>query len=1264
MEYNDSRLKIKVYNLPLFKFTKQDGTIENPLILKNIKTPRGDENIEIIEGIKLIEFSLNEIIDFLIKKSLNDKAMIHFEYYIIGGKAINNIIKLNYLEKSFDFDIHVKQYEDILNISRYITNYCNEELAKSYNKHYKKLIYKKLRLLNLVDHTCRDYYISNNHLIFYGDRISRINPAYKISGLFLKLKLRNNLFKHNDTDINYTNYLGTVLGRNDLIDIDPQYNILYIPIADIDQDSTVTFGINVYNDRSEPSIYKNPLENIKYADLSILLFNLLKCIAKVPNKIKSNSNKLKKLIKPLYYNCNMYNTYDSIHKFNEMYNKIITRFNLYKDNIIYQDGTPIVKSFIDDNNIPHLDNRTTYGSFIEKLINKLISINNERFRNKNCRPIFGKASLFLSEYNPIFKSHSDRDARFSELEDIIAELDRKDNYYYFLQYTGKLSQSLNIYCLYFYNNIDTTMEYPNNNTIYPIDVKGTRINIVIGRLDYNHALHKMNEIYSMYHNDARIIRIKDNDLSETFNIYSLQHITNFTVMEKVASKSFIDLSYIKQGDIIQISQFLSGTFNPQFNFGAFISDTVSNRIFLKININKNNKNWILLYRYSKYPDEFEILLKANSIYIIKSIDYEIVSFNSDKKEFKVITLELCDDSSEDVNQIFDTVKQKVLKSCGFNQFDNILKAPLFIKVLRYVYTTYFKKPYSDTGCEHLKDGSWDVHCVDDLGNQYDSIIYRNNHSLAHTVRVACWIQLLYLQDLLYNSLDIASFDQTFLMKTCIASIFMISGRESEASARDNQKISRDCPHIEPNPHNRYSTNSANNFKTYVKSEEIRNLELFTLQDIEDYTYCIKYYWFIDNDQNIPTDLTNNITINNDSYDRQNIRKKISTYFDIAHGNDLVRCFPELTVSTLVPRTHKSYKNEEKINARLMYDIMNQTGDRILSTQIRYDDDKIMYFDRKWYDAKTFYLCSTNPEHCITVVLDTTYEYYNQLIYNIKERIILKDTDYKEDFRLRFLSTDKAPLPRDSTSPMDALPRDSTSARDMPSSGIYPILSGGAESTNENAFLLDDNNIDIDSINLQVNNSNLGSTYYMSNSSYIEKITTNYNTNRLTDDFTNNGIYFQNIFISFNKVHTVLIDKDDKHYIDDEQNIYEKIINKKPEDKKISNYIYNYEKYVYPQYFIKTVKNLSTEEQIKKYMNSITEERAYEDEKKLDQKFFKIDTQLIKQLPKETPSKLKDIKISDDTVHNHDRDPDSVMDFRSKYLKYKKKYLELKNKLNL
>ena len=84
------------------------------------------------------------------------------------------------------------------------------------------------------------------------------------------------------------------------------------------------------------------------------------------------------------------------------------------------------------------------------------------------------------------------------------------------------------------------------------------------------------------------------------------------------------------------------------------------------------------------------------------------------------------------------------------------------------------------------------------------------------------------------------------------------------------------------------------------------------------------------------------------------------------------------------------------------------------------------------------------------------------------------------------------------------------------------------------------------------------------------------------------------------------------------------------------------------------------EAIKKYIDSITEETAYEDEKKLDQKFFKIDTQLIKKLPKETPSKLKDSKIYDDTIP----DPDSVMNFRSKYLKYKKKYLELKNKLNL
>ena len=159
------------------------------------------------------------------------------------------------------------------------------------------------------------------------------------------------------------------------------------------------------------------------------------------------------------------------------------------------------------------------------------------------------------------------------------------------------------------------------------------------------------------------------------------------------------------------------------------------------------------------------------------------------------------------------------------------------------------------------------------------------------------------------------------------------------------------------------------------------------------------------------------------------------------------------------------------------------------------------------------------------------------------------------------------------------------------------------------------------INLQVNNSNLGSTYYMSSKSYDEIM----KNTEITNLFLKNGIYCQNIYTSFNKKVT------------DEQSI--------PFQKPAPRQIYEYEKKLYPQYFYR-IEPFTDEE---KKIYSISYEQAI---------LNIINKQPIKQTHKKSPLKSP-LKLK-----GAGPDPDSVMDFKSKYLKYKKKYLELKNKLNL
>jgi len=1313
MEYTDSKTKINVYNLPLYKLTKQDGSIEDPLILKDIRTIKGVQNIELKEGIKLIELSLSEIIDFLIKKSLHDKEIegLRIDYYILGGKAINNIIKLKYLEKSFDFDIHVKNHSDIIKISKYITQYCNEELNKSFNKHYRRQIYKKLLSLQLVyfsDRECEQYY-KDNDLIFFGDRVSRTNNN-KISGLFIKLKLSNNLFIHNRQTIRYTNKYRI---SGDLVNVvDLQNNILYIPIADIDSDHEVAFGgVTVYEpNRSSPSIYKNPSENINYADFSILLFNLLKCVARVPYKIESNGNKLKKLIKLLYYNCNIYNEYNSLEKINTMYRKIIKQLIRHKDTIIYQDGGDILKKFIDDNKVSELSSNTTYGTFIENIVNKFINLNDTNiFKETNCRSLLGIGSVYYS--HNLFIDGTDSELEIINLQNIIAALDEVGNYYYFLQYTGALSQPLNTYCLYLFNDIKEDVErYRKIGVDISINVyidddltKRTIAFKVPDTFTYNHAMLTMNDIYDKYHKHPGINRIK-NVLAEDFYVYSLQHITNFTMMDGLLNRSFIDLSHIKEGDVIQISQYLSTSFNSRYNFLPFLSDTPANRVFLKIKINKNNKNWIFLNKYSKYTKEYEILLKQNSIFIVKSINYEIVTIINQndveiKKEYKIITLEI----SNDINLFENNLLiKKVLTTLPIEFFYNILKSPLFIKVLKYVYNTYFRKPYTESNCMYFsEDQILNCEYQDDIGNSINDIIYKYNHALAHTVRVASWIQLLYCQDRNYNSEFFRPINRLvrnpkFRMKICIASLFMITGRESEAgfSTRYNDEdLTRNCPGIQPNPYYRYKSASANNFKLYVNLPEIKELELFTEEDIEDYTYCLKYYSYIYHNSDIPNEIGNNITITNDTDLREHKRKKIATYFHIAHENDLIRCRGEKRVGTLVPSYHESYKNQEKLSAQLMYDIVKNTGDRIMSTRIIYDISSTIITEQQNYDIKLFYFCSTNPEYCITAVLNTTDEYFNQLIYKSMEGHIIEGKIREgkidnEDFVLQDIY-DNSQLHSDVPSPIINPP-------------ILRVLRGGSH----DAFISDDNNIDIDSINVEVNNSNLGSTFYMSRKSYREIIKNNYEKDSSKDDFTNNGIYFQNICISFDKSWGDERRGEDEYKDENyEKNIYEKIVDK---EQIYEKEIRNYERYVYPQYFIKSVTDKRTAQQIEndlkvKADDTVEEISSYQ--KNLSSQEFinptfvknendKSEHQKIKkglQLDKEnknliTPPQSPFINKQPQSPFTQpqfpftqpqfpfknkqpqfpfkNKQPQSRSLFKNKYLKYKKKYIELKNKLNL
>jgi hypothetical protein len=160
VEYVDSNKSINVHNLPLFEPIK--------LMVKNIITIKGSDNIELKEFINFIEFSLFDKIDYIFKIALKSYSN---DYYICGGKAISDLYFSDV--KSFDFDIHVNHEDDILSISRHICSNMNNNFFST----LKKQLYEFLLSINAIDSTLENYY-TNNNFFFFGRRKIRKRDIY------------------------------------------------------------------------------------------------------------------------------------------------------------------------------------------------------------------------------------------------------------------------------------------------------------------------------------------------------------------------------------------------------------------------------------------------------------------------------------------------------------------------------------------------------------------------------------------------------------------------------------------------------------------------------------------------------------------------------------------------------------------------------------------------------------------------------------------------------------------------------------------------------------------------------------------------------------------------------------------------------------------------------------------------------------------------------------------------------------------------------
>ena len=971
MEYIDCNRKITVYNLPLFDIS--------PVNIKEIKGLGGISNLSFKKFIDLIEFSLFNIIDSLFKKSL--KTFTESDYYICGGKAINDLISSKI--KSFDFDIHVKEHEGISKISKHVANNMKKEINKSFRLTIRKQIYSILLKINAIDDSLKNYYMTD-HLFYYGERIHRQNSLFKINSIYIKLKLKNKCFLHKDKNINYTNYFREG-EEKDLPEItDGISSIIYIPISDIDTDK-LNFVIELY--KSPNLVYRDNLNKINYASFPILIFNLLKYICKNKNKQQNNLKKLKLINKPLTHNCNFTKIHD-LTGFNNEFSNIINQLSKYKNIKLNEDSHNSLTKIMDDKEIFLLKNNSTYYTVINDLVNNILNFRN--YKMNSCDIRLGGLN------NIIFKDTQNINNHYEILENIVFKYDKLHENHYILHYTTSLYRPLNVFCSYYNNDlpIDKILSFYYDRMHRQLELSNHKIinfnckEINANYNDYGVICQKIDEIFVKFNLDDEFIRIRDSFIKDTFEVYSLNDINSFTQIDNILSKSFNNLNYTKKGDMILLDQYLSTTFNNNLNFTEFFESKFT-PVLLKIRINKNNNRWLFLNKYSLMDDESEILIKRNSTFVVKDVNYITIKLNHEDKYLKVLTLELSDidiEKDEPENQLIvsNTVK-KLLKYNGFNKYDNILESPLCLKTLHYVYDNFFKNRFKEAyNCPPLStEADYDV--------EIDGVLVsipKCNHSLAHAVRVLCWIQLFCLQKEKYNSahfFDLAE-NQNFVLKTCIASIFMISGRESEAGAGIDYHGG--CPGVALNPYHRYLVASASNFENYVNSREISDLNIFSTLEINDYSFCLKYYYYVfDRSTGTISDASIIQKILNPSKEI----KFICELFTIAHANDLLRCRNDLSVTIPVNNTSRFFEYEKNNNNKIVTDLLVCTGDRIYGNFKLYDKDRkfILESDFKQEELysrndRLFYLCSTNVEFCVTQVLNVTKDYFNDLVNDIIE----------------------------------------------------------------------------------------------------------------------------------------------------------------------------------------------------------------------------------------------------------------------------------------
>lgn len=613
LDYNSNRKKQlnNIYNINNVNQTtifKCKERLYDGLNINNVYDQNNNQITDLAKFYNLIEHIFNEILEVLVRTSMdNITTSLQIPYVIVGGKAINNIIKNNSLEKSFDFDIHITDnintnYKATTNDIYVLGNAVVENLNKLLDNSilniftiYRNYIINLLKKYNLINKNQENFYL-NEKLFYYGERIK--NTGVTINGIFIHFKFRDDIFGNDKYSNSY--------------DSNTTDNEIYYPFSDMDLENIINFGIIINDNKFTIDSY----DGLRYASYSVLLSNLISYTTERPGyKVDNNIRKIKAFLDIKNYKCQF------IQKNKNNSDQLNTK------NLKYSNNTNIIENItgadIKLNNVQLLEN----GNSKKKSIDLIIDNYNKQhdMQLNNCV----QNLVLIHDYTPnsniiwnTFLNNFNENTFSTQLETLLKNNDVSKNV---LNYTGSLYGTINDYCQYthFNLNVDNLLQ-PNNLT------NNDMINITD---DISSIIYKTNTSYGPFLNNFK----------DEFILFRAQNFICFNS----PNGDIFNPGSVKIGDIIYIPYYQSTSYSTNFSFSNFVRN---NTFFFRIKINKNSKKWIFVNKYSQYPEEKEIILDKNVCLYVTGIQYSPIKlFDNNIRDVMFVDVTLFDTFNDITN---------------------------------------------------------------------------------------------------------------------------------------------------------------------------------------------------------------------------------------------------------------------------------------------------------------------------------------------------------------------------------------------------------------------------------------------------------------------------------------------------------------------------------------------------------------------------------------------------------------------------------------